>query len=193
MFTIDATKDDVLNDFPFISEWISTAEQITQKPIDDSKIEFYYSYGFFVPKVENKEEFYNKMYEDVSKMKYPERLDFEMSKVRVNLTMKIGQFILSNRLEKGSIPEIIRKIVTELTKVKMTVEAEYHDDQDIKDSIPEIDTDIVSFQVIRDVVKNDYQDFDYDIDEILDKISNEGMDSLSEEEREFLDKKSKGL
>ena len=193
MFTIDATKDDVLNDFPFISEWISTAEQITQKPIDDSKIEFYYSYGFFVPKVENKEDFYNKMYENVSKIKYPERLDFEMSKVRVNLTMKVGQFILSNRLEKVSIPETIRKIVTELTKVKMTVEAEYHEDQDIKDSIPEIDTDIVSFQVIRDVVKNDYQDFDYDIDEILDKISNEGMDSLSEEEREFLDKKSKGL
>ena len=97
-------------------------------------------------------------------------------------------------LEKGSIPQVIRKIVNELTKVKMTVEAEYHENYDVKNSIPEIDTDVVSFEIIRDVVKSDYSESqNFDVDGILDKISKNGMDSLSDEEREFLDKKSKDL
>ena len=195
MFILDTTKEDVMNDFPFVMDWILVAkDHIIRKEIDESKIEFYYSYGFFVPKVKNKEEMYNKMFEDCIKMKFPERLEFEMSKVRVNLTMKLGHFILSNRLEKGSIPDSIRKIVTELTKVKMTVESEYHENYDVKDSIPEIDTDLVSFEVIRDVVKSDYSESqNFDIDSILDKISNQGMDALSDEEKDFLDKKSKDL
>ena len=195
MFVVDTNKEDVLNDFPFVSEWIDMSKvHILKREIDESKIEFYYSYGFFVPKVENKEEMYNQMFEDCIKMKFPERLEFEMSKVRVNLTMKLGNFILSNRLEKGSIPEVVRKIVTELTKVKMTVEGEYHENQDVKDSIPEIDRDVVSFEIIRDVVISDYSESQsYDIDAILDKITSEGMDALSKEEKEFLDKKSKDL
>lgn len=195
MFVVDTNKEDVLNDFPFVSEWIDMSKvHILKREIDESKIEFYYSYGFFVPKVENKEEMYNQMFEDCIKMKFPERLEFEMSKVRVNLTMKLGNFILSNRLEKGSIPEVVRKIVTELTKVKMTVEGEYHENQDVKDSIPEIDRDVVSFEIIRDVVMSDYSESQsFDIDAILDKITSEGMDALSKEEKEFLDKKSKDL
>lgn len=195
MFILDTTKEDVMNDFPFVMDWINVAkDHIIKNEIDESKIEFYYSYGFFVPKVQNKEEMYNKMFEDCIKMKFPERLDFEMSKVRVNLTMKLGHFILSNRLEKGSIPESIRKIVTELTKVKMTVESEYHENYDVKDSIPEIDREVVSFEIIRDVVKSDYSESqNFDIDSILDKISNQGMDALSDEEKDFLDKKSKDM
>lgn len=195
MFIVDTNKEDVLNDFPFVMDWINISkDQIIKNEIDESKIEFYYSYGFFVPKVDNKEEMYTKMYEDSIKMKFPERLEFELSKVRVNLTMKLGHFILSNRLEKGSIPEIIRKIVTEITKVKMTVEAEYHENDEIRKSIPEIDSSIISFEVIRDVVKSDYSESQsFDVDSILDKIATQGMDSLSDDERDFLDKKSKDL
>lgn len=195
MFIVDTNKEDVLDDFPFVNNWIKIAEEVTGKPVNMDKIEFYYSYGFFVPKVENKEEMYTQMYEDSIKMKYPERLNYEMSKVRVNLTMKIGNFILSNRLEKGSIPQVIRKIVNEITKVKMIVEGEFHENQDVKDSIPEIDQSVVSFEIIRDVVKGDsvFNMSNFDIDVILDKISKEGLDALSDEEKEFLDKKSKDL
>ncbi len=195
MFIIDTNKEDVLNDFPFIQEWIDTLQlNIIKKEIDDSKIEFYYSYGFFVPKVDNKEDLYNDMYEKCSKMLFDDRLTFELSKVRVNLTMKIGKLILSNRLDKGNIPSLLKKIVTELTKVKMTVEAEYHENKDVIDSIPEIDTNIVSFDVIRDVISSDYSESqNFDIDSILDKISKKGVESLSDEEKEFLDKKSKDI
>jgi hypothetical protein len=195
MFIIDTNREDVLEDFPFIQEWIDTAQKVfIKKEIDESKIEFYYSYGFFVPKVENKQELYTDMYEKSSKMLFDDRLTFELSKVRVNITMKIGNFILSNRLEKGSVPEIVGKIVEEITKVKMTVEGDYHDNQEVIDSIPDIDPEIIKFEAVNEIVNKDLPEgMNFNMDDLLDKIGKKGMDSLSDEEKEFLDKKSKDL
>ena len=195
MFIIDTNREDVLKDFPFIQEWIDTAQKtFIKKEIDESKIEFYYSYGLFVPKVDNKQELYTDMYEKSSKMVFDDRLTFELSKVRVNITMKIGNFILSNRLEKGNIPTIIDTIVKEITKVKMTIEGEFHENKDVIDSIPEIDSEIIKFESVKEIVSKDYKDTpDFNIDLILDKIHQKGLDALSDEEKEFLDKKSKDL
>ena len=64
----------------------------------------------------------------------------------------------------------------------------------LKNSIPEIDKTFVDIDIVRDVVTNDYkEDKNFDIDSILDKISQKGLDSLSNEEKDFLDNKSKGL
>jgi hypothetical protein len=195
MFIIDTNREDVLKDFPFIQEWIDNSQKnFIKKEIDESKIEFYYSYGFFVPKVENREELYTDMYEKSSKMLFDDRLTFELSKVRVNITMKIGNFILSNRLDKGSIPTIVDRIVREITKVKMIVEGDYHNNQDVIDSIPEIDPEIIKFEAVKEIVSKDYKDTpDFNIDLILDKINKKGIEALSDEEKEFLDKKSKDL
>jgi hypothetical protein len=133
------------------------------------------------------------MYENTQKMMFDERLEFELKKVRVNLTMLVGKnFVLSNRMPKDTIPELIRKVVTEVTKVKMLVEYEYHMDDNIKNSIPPIDNSIVSFEIVRDIVKDEKKS-DLNIDELLDKISDEGIESLTPEEKEFLDKKSKDV
>jgi hypothetical protein len=195
MFTITVSKEEVLLDFPFIQDkWIDVIKKDIKVDLDESKIEFYYSYGYFIPKVDDKEKYYDDMFEKCSNMLFNERLEFELSKVRVNLTLKSGNFFISDRLPKGSMPKSIRDIVTEITKVKMLVESEYHDNDKISDSIPDIDKNIVSLEIIRDVVNSDYSKSQkFDIDNILDKISKEGMDSLSDEEREFLDKKSKDL
>lgn len=198
MFTIPVEKDQVLSDYPNIkTDWIDLANSnFLNNKLDEEKISFYYSYGFFLPKIkdlEKKIDFYENMLETTSKMMFDDRLDYELSKVRVNLTMLTGKnFVLSNRMPKGSIPEIIREVVTEVTKVKMIVESEYHENEDIKNSIPEIDTSIISFEIIREVIKDENK-LNLDIDSILDKISNKGLDSLSEEEIKFLDKKSKDV
>ena len=191
MFTISATKEEVLEELPFINDWINSAKTIKSN-LEESELEFYYSYGFFYLKTDNKEEYYTNMLEKCSQMFFDERLQFELSKVRVNLLIKSGHFFISNRLEKGVIPKIIKDIITEITKVKMLVEYEFNQNESIKSSIPEVNSDIVSFEIIRDVVNKDYVD-NLDIDSILDKISNEGLDSLSEEEKDFLDKKSKDV
>jgi hypothetical protein len=198
MFTIPVEKEEVLSDYPNIEkDWIELSNSnFLNNKLDEKKMKFFYSYGFFLPKVkdiEEKIEFYEKMYEETQKMMFDERLEFEISKVRVNLTMLVGKnFVLSNRMPKNIIPDIVRKIVTEVTKVKMLVEYEFNNNEDIKKSIPEIDTSIISFEIIRDVVKDENK-LNLDIDNILDKISQDGLDSLSDEEREFLDKKSKDV
>lgn len=192
MNALYTTKEEVLSDFPIVTEWLEKIESNFSKNVNSDKTEFIYSYGFFLPKSKSDDDFIQ-LYEKCSKMKYSERLDFELSKVRINLTIKNGNFILSDRLPKGRIPTIIREIVAEITKVKMLVEGEYHGNQDIIDSIPELDKNIISFEVIKEFIKNDTGSVEYDIDEILDKISSQGMESLSEDEKEFLDKKSKGI
>jgi hypothetical protein len=185
----------VLSDFPYVKEWIDNSQtNFIKSEIEESNMDFYYTYGFFVPKVDNREELYTDMYEKTSKMLFEDRLNFELSKVRVNLTMKIGKhFMLTNRLEKGSLPSMVKTIVTELTKVKMTIEAEYSENEEVKSSIPEIDRDIVNLEIIKDVIEKDYDIKDFDIDELLDKINEAGIESLSDEERDFLNKKSKDI
>lgn len=191
-------KEEVIIDYPNIEkDWIELAkDKFLEKNIDEENIKFLYSYGFFLPKISNiddKNEFYHNMYEKTNMMKFDERLEFELSKVRVNLTMLIGKnFVLSNRMPKETIPVLIKQIVTEVTKVKMLIEYEYHNDDSVKESIPEIDTSIVKFEIISEIIKDDNK-MNLDVDLILDKISAKGFDSLSDEEREFLDKKSKDI
>jgi hypothetical protein len=198
MFTIPVEKEEVLSDYPNVEkDWIELSNsKFLNNELDEEKMSFFYSYGFFLPKIndmEKKIEFYENMYENTQKMMFDERLEFELKKVRVNLTMLVGKnFVLSNRMPKGIIPDIIRKVVTEVTKVKMLVEYEFNNNEDVKKSIPEIDTSIISFEIIRDVVKDENK-LNLDIDDILDKISQDGLDSLSDEEKEFLDKKSKDV
>jgi hypothetical protein len=192
MFLLPAQKEDVLRDFPIVSEWLDTIQfNILKKQIEDNKLELYYTYGYFLPKAKNKEEFYIDLQEKCNNMLFDERLVFELSKIRVSLTLKVGKFAMSNRLPKGVVPEQIREIVTEVTKVKMMLEGEYHENQEVINSIPDVDTSIVSFDIIKDAMRSEDKDRYLNVDEILDKISKDGIDSLSDEERDFLDRKSK--
>ena len=138
-------------------------------------IEVFYEYGFFVPK--------NTDIYDTSNMKYKKRLNFELSKVRVDVNIKIGKLYFINRIKE--VPKAIETIVNEITKVKMIVECEYSKNEKVLKSIPKVDSSIIRFRIVRD------ENFELDIDEILDKISNQGIESLTKEEKEFLDNSSK--
>lgn len=196
MYLIDAKVEEVYKEFPFIYDWISTiCESIIEKPVDDCKINMFYHYGFFNPKVTDKEEFYLSQYERCSKMKFDERLQYELSRTRVNVTVKIDNFMMTNRLHKGDIPTVVENTVTEITKYRMLVEYEFHKDESVKETIPPIDNSIVSIELVKSLVSNTGEDVNYelDIDEILDKIATSGMDSLTEKEKEYLDKKSREM
>lgn len=192
MNIISVTFEEVVEEFNIVKEWTeSVCKNILNKNIEDTKVTTFYHYGYFLPKVENKEEFYINQYEQYSKMLFEERLKEELSKVRVNVTVKIGNFMMTNRLQKGMIPKVIEDIVTEVTKYKMMFECEVHNNSEVKESIPDFNTSIVSFELIKDQVSNVEKQFD--LDEILDKISEEGMDSLTDDEKEFLKNQSKNI
>jgi hypothetical protein len=196
MFIIDVNKKEVIKDLPEVKSWIRKIKNLTLKKqkIDNSKIEFFYSYGFFSRKSEKNEDYYIKLSELTSVMLYNERLDYELKKVRVELTIKIDNFSMTDRLPKGVIPEMIYKIVSEITKVKMLVESEYHKNEDVINSIPALDRENFDIKIVRETIEEEYSDNpDLDMDIILDKISKEGIESLSTDEKEFLDKKSKDI
>jgi hypothetical protein len=191
MYNVIIKRSEALS-IPKVKDWIENFNlmSFSDKKITEDDVDFYCSFGYFVPKTYNNEKF-EEISELTSNMLFDERLNFEFSKIRINLTAKIGNFLISDRLPKGSIIDSVMKVVTELTKVKMTIESEFTNNQDIKNSIPEIDKSIVDFEIIKDVIKKDYNEVDFNVDDILDKISNKGIGSLSEDEKNFLDSKSK--
>jgi aconitase B len=189
MYIIDTKIERVCDEFSQVKKWVKTIhKKVLNTKLDNSKISVYYSYGFFVTKSKSDTEIISN--EEIFKLKYKKRLKFELSKVRVDVTIKIGNFTMTNRLEKGTIPEDIKNIVTELTKVRMMVEGEYHKNKKVIDSIPEVDRNIVQYKIIKGDEDVDMEPM-FDIDLILDKISKEGIGSLSPEEKDFLDKSSK--
>jgi hypothetical protein len=85
-------------------------------------------------------------------------------------------------------------MVTEITKYKMSIESEFHLNQEVKDSIPDFDESVVSIEVIKKEIGADKIEEEYfDLDDILDKIAKHGLESLTEGEKDFLDKKSKEM
>jgi hypothetical protein len=62
------------------------------------------------------------MYDRVKSMLYDERVEFELSKVRVDVDISIGSFTLIISI----VTEQITNIVKELTKVKMMMEGEFY-------------------------------------------------------------------
>ncbi len=195
MFNVLIENEELLK-LPEVQTWVKSLKELTfsENEVDLSKISFITSFGFFVPKSQNTMDKLIETSEITKDMLFEERLNYELSKTRVQVTLQYGKnFAITNRLPKGSIPTDIVNIVKELTKVKMTIEFDVYGNQEVKDSIPEIDKSVVDFQIIKDVVDNDYKDqnVSYDIDDILDKINDGGFDSLTDDEREFLDNKSK--
>jgi hypothetical protein len=179
--------------------------KLNEGEFEKDKVEFYYSYGFFVPKSKNNNDEYLKSLESTLTMLYPERFIFELSKVRVNLSMKLDNFILTDRLPKGSIPTRIKDIVAEVTKVKMMVESEFSYNKEVLESIPALDKTVVDIEIVKNgestflttTKKGTEENFpttgEFTIDTILDKISKKGYESLTKEEKEFLDNKSKNM
>jgi len=191
MYIIDTKIERVCDEFSQVKKWVKTIhKKVLNTKLDNSKVIVYYSYGFFVTKAKSDTEIISN--EDLFKLKYKKRLKIELAKVRVDVTIRVGNLILTNRLEKGLIPQDIKNIVTELTKVRMMVEGEYHKNKKVIDSIPEVDRNIVQYKIIKGD-EDVYMEPMFDMDLILDKISKEGIQSLSPEEKDFLDKSSKHL
>ena len=199
MFVIDAKRKEVAKEFPIVKDWIKKIKKmkITKTEFDKNDIEFYYSYGFFVPKSKNKEDEYLKSLDLSMAMLYPERLELELSKVRVNISIKLDNFIITDRLPKGTIPQKVKDIVAEVTKVMMMVESEFSYNKIVLESIPALDKTVVDIEIVKGPedlpIEFVSEAQTFTIDSILDKISKKGYESLSKEEKDFLDNKSKNM
>ena len=195
MFVIDVDRKEISEEFPTMKAWMKKINKLKlgEGEFDKKEAEFYYTYGFFVGKSKNTPEALQEAAEATSKMLFEERLAHELTKIRVYITMKAGEFMITDKLPKGTIPEKVKKVVAEVTKVKMSIESEYYQNKEVKDSIPELDKSIVNVEVTKKSKGEDEEPVRFDIDAILEKIGKHGYESLSEDEKTFLDKKSREL
>lgn len=195
MFAIEIERKEAAKSHPIVKKWMKAAKKLNLKSaeLEKESFGFFYTCGFFVPKSKNTEEALQAAAERSYSMLYEERLEEELKKVRVGLTMKSGDFAMTDMLPKGEIPERIKKVVAEIVKTKMILECGYHQNEKVRASIPEIDRTIADVKVDRaEYAFEEEEEKVFEVNDILDKISRSGYESLTEEEKKFLDKKSRG-
>lgn len=194
---VGTTKKEMSVDFPTVKKWTKSLKSMsTDKKIFSKKsIEFYYTCRFKVPTDQQDLSEYLKDAEYATTLPYEERLNFEISKVNVSAHVKHKNLTISDRIPGSEIPNRVLSIFAEIVKIKMLVEYEIHGNEEIRKTIPEIDSSKVDPKVVQNEInqlKNQIDDSeDFELDEILDKINMYGIDSISEKELEFLNRQSK--
>jgi len=94
------------------------------------KMNWFYTFSYFKEKGKYTPEYY----EELLHMPFDKRLEEELSKVRVCLSMSAGQFVIKDRV-KG-ISESIKEATKYVTIQKMVFEQEKIQDKAVMDSIP---------------------------------------------------------
>ena len=187
MIVFKATFEDIAKWFPeesgqFIQELRDSSSKNSKFKAE--KTDWIVSWGFFVKKAKSEEEqtaqrdlFMNKL-----KMVYSERVEVELPKIRINLSMKAGQYLRGDKVYSET-PDFITQMAREVVKVMMWEEQKQLQDPIVLESLEE-------FKHLFE--ESEPSETPLDLDTILDKINTTGMSSLTGEELKFLEKMSKG-
>jgi hypothetical protein len=224
MNKINISAEQVISDYRTIYDELIAdlrSSNSMSSSIDENKIKWFYSWGSFVKKAKTESDKNLNEIKRVSsiEMLFNDRIEEEMSKIRVTIHMDAGKHGRSERIRKFmEIPIPIQVIVVETTKLRMFIEQSVEPNEEIIASIPEVDSTIVppnhldmifgkghniphttiepSTEIADEVeevnrvnvrVNPKSTTVELDMDVILEKISTEGADSLSAEERNFLE------
>jgi len=214
MNTIKVTAEDVQNDYQSVyDDFISDLRDSNSlsRNIDEEKINWFYSWRSFVKKTKTHED---RVLRDLKnqeslEMEFEDRLEFELSKIRVTITMEAGKYTRGDRVRKRfDVSEKVIQMVGEQTKLKMLLEQKELDNQDIIDTVPAINTDIFPLEQLQAALgedhphaqdensegvsvergqNNQFEEEELNVDSILEKVFSDGVESLTEREKEFLD------
>lgn len=212
MITLKVSYEQVLKDYPEVVEEFLTSlkeSNSSSKDIQLEKIKWFYTWGRFGKKAKTEEEkaLKNIKQQKVSSMTYDDRLPIELSKIKVSVTMEAGHYIKGDRVPSTSeVSPFVVRYETELIKVHMLNEQKEFNEAHIISSIPEPSKEILDELIppevkamqakMQEALENGQVQTrtahtpSYDVDELLDKISDEGLESLSDEEKEFLKNQS---
>lgn len=214
MISIKVSYEQCLKDYPeVVEEFLTSLKESNScsKHIALEKIKWFYSWGKFNKKSRSEEErtLSNINMQNRMSMTYDQRLPVEMERVRVNITMEAGEYLRGDRVPKtAELSEFVIRYENELLKVQMLQEQKEFNDAHILNSIPEPNKEILDELVppeVREMQEKMQAALDkgevkntpkrtaipsFDVDDLLDKISDTGMESLSDEEKAFLKNQS---
>jgi hypothetical protein len=185
----------------FIEELRNSNSKSAEKAED--KIEWMVSWGVFRTKAKTEEEQIQKDIEFENKLHLPyeERCAVDLSKLRLTVTMKAGNRIVSDRSLDNNIPEYIEEMFYEVMKITMLQEQMIINDPTVMESLAEykhlldeiledMEIEMEGFDELKSAMKK--QEAPLSMDDILDKISATGMQSLTAKELKYLENMSRG-
>lgn len=205
MVQLEVKPEQVKEWFPvsyktFLEELRNSKSKFADKA--EEKIEWMISWGIYRTKAKNEEEQIQKDmdYENKLKLPYEERCAADLPKIRINISMKSGFYIRTDRSFDKEVPQYIIDMFYEVMKVTMLQEQMFLNDPVVMESLAEfqhlldemlenMESDLEGLEGISIKKKAEPQ---LNMDDILDKISESGMQSLTAKELKFLEKMSRG-
>jgi hypothetical protein len=170
---------------------------------DEDKIKWMISWGVFRTKAKTEEEQILKDLELENKLKLPyeERCKVDIPKIRITISMKAGYRVVSDRTLDSEIPDFVKEMFYEVMKITMLQEQMLINDPVVLESLEEfkdllsdfiedMEIEMEGFEDVKKAYKK--QETTLSMDDILDKISDTGMQSLTAKELKFLEKMSRG-
>jgi hypothetical protein len=195
MITFEVKNKDMKEWFPetyniFLDELRSSYSTCANKP--EENISWMISWGFFGKKAKTQEEAEEIAiaYSNKLKLVYEDRVAVDMSKIRISVSMKAGYYIRVDRSFDTVMPKYITELSNEVLKITMLMEQEILQDPIVMESLKEFEDLLVPNDEGNDIPAA--QKAPLSMDDILDKISEHGIASLSSGEKKFLDKMSRG-
>lgn len=183
----------------FLEELKNSKSACNNKKEEDIKWEI--SWGFFSAKAKTEEEAVLKQidYDKKLKLVYDERCKADLPKLRISIFMKAGYRIIGDRSFDKGIPQYIIDMFYEVMKITMLQEQIILKDPVVMESLEEfvhllqdlMDELGIQIEGTEDFTKR-HKEEPLSMDDILDKISESGMQSLSARELKFLEKQSRG-
>jgi hypothetical protein len=172
----------------------------------EDKISWMISWGVFGSKTKDEAHAIQKQidYDNKLKLPYEERCAVDLEKLRIHVSMKAGYYIRTDRSLDKEIPEYITDMFYEVMKVTMLQEQLILKDPVVMESLEEfkylldemmenlesLGLEIEGLEEFKQQKKTKEQPLN--MDDILDKISETGMQSLNAKELKFLEKMSRG-
>jgi hypothetical protein len=194
MITFGVLAKDVFKDFPEVREkWMELINLHLDKELKENEITFFYTCVF-------KDNLEQILLSNLMRDK-DEELILSEGDFFIDLTLKYEKFIMSDRMNKFSISPLMKQNITDSLKARATsikaLENFLGDkNSDIFNSNNFSSTGLFNIEYMKDYdFFNDVESKDnlsnMDIDDILDKISKEGIESLTTLELKALDDASK--
>jgi hypothetical protein len=189
MKEIYVTYEQMLNDYPnMMAKFIDELKYHLNGNVLIEEMELFYYWRLSSTTTDSKIEEYKHL------LTFDERLDYESSKIQIEIYIRYGTYIRGEVMDDYDKPKIILDELSRLLVSTMRYEQSIYLNQSVIDSIP---TDVEPDEQVKyflESLSSSEEEIEeaYTLDELLDKISKYGYNNLTSKEKKLLDKLSNG-
>ena len=210
MKELKVTYAEFINDYPEVGGKMMNDLYNSQGSIALDEVDFYYYWHIFPEDDDDNLESYKHLLE------FDERLIYELNKVSIEIYIKYESYIRGEIVDHLDVPEVVENTLSDILISTMRYEQIFFNNKEVIDSIPNkivtletyyskfldkevpvLDSSLLSPNLNAETMEdmnfqnNSVKSKDLTLDDLLDIINKKGYDSLTEEQKELLDRYSK--